>query len=637
MKKYMFLALCLVSLLSLFCSCKKNKFDVTIIYEDGTKEIITEIKKGSKITEPNFNLPIEVNDIQYVDESGNKFSFDTEIMSDLTIYANFVYNQYTVNFYDYDGTLIDSYTLKYGSEVIFPNNPTREAEIGCTYEFKDWTLSDTIVTKNLDFKAQYTKILEEYTINFYDYDNTLIKSYILQYGSEIIFPDEPTRDGGVGYSYEFKDWTLTDTIVTKNLDFKAQYTQVFEEYTVNFYDYDKTLITTYTLPYGSEVIFPENPTRDGGVGYSYVFKDWTIKQTVVTKDLTFTARYTKVYDEMTVTALNLDGSVYTIEKCDYDSYINTIEEPKFDKDPNKYYRFYGWYDTETEELFDFDKEVIKNTTIYPKYDIYDYEETTLENATISFIGDSISTFYDKNSSVNSLYGGTNQFYYPIYSTTVKSVELTWWHQTYTKLGLKLGVNNSWSGSAAYGNGNSAGMSEYRLKTLGDNGTPNIVVIFLGTNDNVNGHTVTNLETAYIKMIEYISKNYIDFSNNTAKIPYIYLFTNGYSAYSGYNYTEERRLEYNEMFKKLANTYSNVRIFDLAKYITSDNYSSYLGDSLHYNADGMKLISDKLVEQLTNDFSKTKKVQKQRQSISKVIFYLEKDEKNYYKKEGEYIC
>ena len=83
--------------------------------------------------------------------------------------------------------------------------------------------------------------------------------------------------------------------------------------------------------------------------------------------------------------------------------------------------------------------------------------------------------------VNSLYGGHNQFYYPIYSATVKNVEQTWWHQTYTKLGLKLGVNNSWSGSAAYGHSESAGMSDARLKTLDDNGTPNIVVIFLGKN------------------------------------------------------------------------------------------------------------------------------------------------------------
>ena len=89
-----------------------------------------------------------------------------------------------------------------------------------------------------------------------------------------------------------------------------------------------------------------------------------------------------------------------------------------------------------------------------------------------------------------------------------------------------------------------------------------------------------------------------------------------------------------MFKKLANTYSNVRIFDLAKYITSDNYSSYLGDSLHYNADGMKLISDKLVEQLTNDFSKTKKVSKQRENNNNIIYYLEK---KCYKNEEGYIC
>ena len=520
MKKYMFLIFCLVSILSLFCSCKQNKFDVTIIYEDGTKKIITEIKKGSKITEPDFNLPNEVNDITYVDELGNEFNFNTEINSDLTIYANFVYNQYIVNFYDYDNTLIETYTLKYGSDVIFPKNPSREAEIGCTYEFKDWTITDTIVTKNLDFKAQYTKILEEYTINFFDYDNTLIKTYTLPYGSEVVFPENPTRVGGEGYIYEFKDWTLTDTVVTKNLDFTAQYTQVFEEFTICFYNYDKTLITTYTLPYGSEVLFPETPTREGGVGYTYQFKDWTIKQTIVTKDLTFTARYTKVYDEMTVTALNIDGDIYTVEKCDYNSYINTLNEPEFDKDPNKYYRFHGWYDTETEELFDFDIEIKKNYTLYPKYDIYDYEETTLQNATVSFIGDSISTFYSTDSSINSLYGGTNQFYYPIYSVTVKTVDKTWWYQTYTQLNLKLGVNNSWSGSAAYGSGNSAGMSEARLKTLGDNGTPNLVIIFLGTNDNVNGHSVENLETAYIKMIEYISENYIDFSNNTAKVPYI---------------------------------------------------------------------------------------------------------------------
>ena len=484
MKKYIYLVFSLVLTLGLFCSCKKNLYTVTINYEDGTSKIIEDVKKGSIIEEPEFVLPNEVNSIKYLDESGNEFTFTQTINDNLILNGKFVYNEYTINFYDYDNKLIES-----------------------------------------------------------------IK-----------------------------------------------------------------------LPYGSEVIFPDAPTRSGGIGYSYQFKDWTISSTKVTKDINYTARYTKVYDEMTVTLLNVDGSVYEIEKCDYDSYINSYNEPEFEKDSSKFYRFLGWYDQLTEELFDFDAEITKDYTIYPKYDIFDYEEVTLENATISFIGDSISTFYSTTSSVNSLYGGHNQFYYPIYSATVKNVEQTWWHQTYTKLGLKLGVNNSWSGSAAYGHSESAGMSDARLKTLDDNGTPNIVVIFLGTNDNVNGHTVQNLKDAYVKMIEYISINCVDFSNNTAKVPYIYLFTNGYAGYSGYNYTEERRLEYNKMFYELSNTYQNVRIFDLAKHITKDNYTTYLGDSLHYNADGMSLISTKLVEQLQNDFNNTKKIERTNKCNTKLVYY-----------------
>lgn len=484
MKRYIYLLFSLVLVLGLFSSCKQNKLTIKINYEDGSSKLIEEIKKGSIVEEPSIQLPEEVNYVKYTDEAGNEFKFTNPVNDNLVLNATFVYNQYTINFYDYDNTLIE----------------------------------------------------------------------------------------------------------------------------------------TYKLPYGSDVIFPETPTRTGGTGYTYQFKDWTISATKVTKDVNYTARYTKVYNEMTVTLLNVDGSVYEIEKCDYDSYINSYNEPEFNKDENKFYRFLGWFDTITEEKFDFDSEITKDYTIYPKYDIYDYEDVTLENATISFIGDSISTFYSASSPVNSLYGGSNQFYYPIYSATVKNVEQTWWHQTYTNLGLKLGVNNSWSGSAAYGSGESAGMSDSRLKTLNSNGTPNIVVIFLGTNDNVNGHTVQNLKDAYVKMIEYISVNCVDFSNNTAKVPYIYLFTNAYSAYTGYNYKEETRIEYNKMFKELANTYENVRIFDLARYITKDNYSTYLGDSLHYNAEGMKLISTKLVEQLQNDFNKTKKVERTNRINTKLVYF-----------------
>ena len=53
---------------------------------------------------------------------------------------------------------------------------------------------------------------------------------------------------------------------------------------------------------------------------------------------------------------------------------------------------------------------------------------TLENMKVSILGDSISTFYKEGSEMNSYYTGTNQFYYPTYSATVKSVDLTWWYK-----------------------------------------------------------------------------------------------------------------------------------------------------------------------------------------------------------------
>ena len=57
-----------------------------------------------------------------------------------------------------------------------------------------------------------------------------------------------------------------------------------------------------------------------------------------------------------------------------------------------------------------------NLTFYSKW-----EKFNLEGAKISFLGDSITTFYSSSSPVNSLYSGENQYYYPIYSGDVKTV------------------------------------------------------------------------------------------------------------------------------------------------------------------------------------------------------------------------
>lgn len=216
---------------------------------------------------------------------------------------------------------------------------------------------------------------------------------------------------------------------------------------------------------------------------------------------------------------------------------------------------------------------------------------------ISILGDSLSTFYSTESPINSYYHADNEFYYPRYSQTIKKVEQTWWHQVINNNNFELLVNNSLSGSSAYGTTNKAGMSDERLNSLFEKGIPDIIFIYLGTNDIVNGHSVENFELA----IRTIINNIIDKSPKS----YIYLFTLGYSNYHNnvenhYFYSEESRLSYNNLIINLHNEYK-TGIIRVDEAITNDNYFKYLGDNLHYNADGAKLLNDLVCEQIKNNF------------------------------------
>ena len=75
-------------------------------------------------------------------------------------------------------------------------------------------------------------------------------------------------------------------------------------------------------------------------------------------------------------------------------------------------------------------------------------ETPLKGKTLSALGDSISTFNGvSNTTAAETTNSTiadGRWYYP--APEVSTVDMTWWMQTANALGMKLLVNNSWSGS-----------------------------------------------------------------------------------------------------------------------------------------------------------------------------------------------
>lgn len=102
--------------------------------------------------------------------------------------------------------------------------------------------------------------------------------------------------------------------------------------------------------------------------------------------------------------------------------------------------------------------------------------------TLSILGDSYSTFEGW------LTPDTNLVWYSVPAdarrTDVKSVGQTWWHQVIKRQGWKLGVNNSYSGSTICNTGyrDEDYTHESFVTRLTQLGTPDIIIVFGGTND-----------------------------------------------------------------------------------------------------------------------------------------------------------
>jgi hypothetical protein len=194
------------------------------------------------------------------------------ITANTTVTALYTINSYTVKFVDYDGTLLESQSVNYGSDAIAPDDPTRTG-----YTFSAWDIDFENITEDITVTAAYS--INSYTVRFEDYDGTLLKSESVNYGSAATAPSSSSHTG-----YTFTGWDVDFDYITANTTVTALYT--INSYTVRFVDYDGTLLESQSVNYGSDAIAPDDPTRTG-----YTFTGWDIAFDNITEDITVTALY----------------------------------------------------------------------------------------------------------------------------------------------------------------------------------------------------------------------------------------------------------------------------------------------------------------------------------------------------------
>lgn len=135
----------------------------------------------------------------------------------------------------------------------------------------------------------------------------------------------------------------------------------------------------------------------------------------------------------------------------------------------------------------------------------------MSGKTFSILGDSISTFagISNDASANKTIANNEIFYKG--NMLVRDANHTWWGIVKEKTGMELLVNNSWSGSCVSTNGqnlHSAGCGT-RAENLHNNAgqSPDVIFIYLGTNDYANSVELNNFEQDYEIMVDKAKTQY----------------------------------------------------------------------------------------------------------------------------------
>lgn len=132
------------------------------------------------------------------------------VTGEATYTAKYSIKYYTIKFVDYNGTVLSTQSVAYGSTPTAPTAPSRTG-----YDFAGWG-TIVSVTGEATYTAQYT--VQKFTITFMDWNGTILSTQTVEYGKTPTTPNNPTRDG-----YSFLGWDSAVTTVTGNKTYTARY------------------------------------------------------------------------------------------------------------------------------------------------------------------------------------------------------------------------------------------------------------------------------------------------------------------------------------------------------------------------------------------------------------------------------
>lgn len=300
---------------------KPITYTVTFKDDNGAALKTETVNYGSTATPPTDPVKADTAQWDYTfdgwyDANGNKWTSSTTITGATTFTARYtaVVQKYTVRWFNYDGTVLETDTgVPYGTKPVYNGDePQRAGNAEHSYQFAGWNydtengITPSLGATYIDITAQFTEIDNTYTVEWVNEGKVIETDTLVPYGARPDYDEVkngiPKKASDAQYDYTFIGWSTSVSdpakpeseleIVKGNVTYTAVYSATLQLYPIKIILFDTE--STQVVEYGTDIVI-EAPEVIG-----YKFTQWSDGNTdnPRTVEVTGEATYQAVYERI---------------------------------------------------------------------------------------------------------------------------------------------------------------------------------------------------------------------------------------------------------------------------------------------------------------------------------------------------